>query len=74
MLECKWKSLINRVSIIKEVCYNVSLEGDFRRISLSEQTSSGWAIMYICSVKLSSVDVVRSLGGGAFSILQKSRR
>lgn len=38
----------------------------FRRISLSEQTSSGWAIVYICSVKLSSVDIVRSLGEGAF--------
>ena len=38
----------------------------FRRISLSEQTSSGWAIVYICSVKLSSVDIVRSLGEWAF--------
>ena len=38
----------------------------FRWISLPEQTSSGWAIMKSCSVKLSSVDVVRSLGGGAF--------
>lgn len=61
MLECKWKSLINRVPIIKAACYEAALgrfSDRFRRISLSEQTSSGWAIMYICSVKLSSVDVV----------------
>lgn len=63
------EKFINRVLIIKEACYEAVLRGDFRWISLSEQICSGWAnIVDFCSVKLSSVDVVRSLGDGAFCI------